>query len=236
MRGPSSLEWFLPNGRQLPILVNLGNNGEPAHIVCGFLGCNATPFNPLLATLPRVICLRRGSAGAELDHLLKLALSESSHARPGSDCVLTRLSEVLFIEVVRQHMATAPSNNTGWLAGLRDEHVGRALALLHRAPGRTWTLDELARDVGLSRSMLAERFVHFVGDTPMHYLAKWRMQIAAGLLTRGTASLVEVAAQVGYTSEAAFSRAFKRLVGIAPGFYRQGQHASADTHLSPMQG
>jgi AraC-like DNA-binding protein len=211
--------------------VNLGESGASAHIVCGFLGCDATPFNPLLATLPRLIRLRRGSAETELDHLLKLALNESNHARPGSECVLARLSEVLFIEVVRQHVTSAPSSNTGWLAGLRDEHVGRALAHLHRLPAHDWTLDKLAREVGLSRSMLAERFLQFVGDTPMHYLAKWRMQLAAGFLTRTGASLAEVASQVGYTSEAAFSRAFKRLVGIAPALYRQGQRASTNERV-----
>jgi AraC-like DNA-binding protein len=232
MRGPPELEQYaIANGRSLPITVNLGEGGPSAHVVCGFLGCDATPFNPLLATLPRLIRLRRGLVETELDHVLKLALNESTNARPGSECVLARLSEVLFIEVVRHHVASASSGNTGWLAGLRDEHVGRALAQLHRLPAHDWTLDKLARDVGLSRSMLAERFLQFVGDTPMHYLAKWRMQLAAGLLTRTTSSLAEVATQVGYTSEAAFSRAFKRLVGVAPALYRHGQRVRCNEHV-----
>jgi len=230
MRGPADIEQFrIPNGYPLPIAIELGESGDSAHLVCGFLGCDVTPFNPLLATLPRLLCRRRSSTETELDSLVRLALSESTRSRPGSECVLARLSEVLFLEVVRQHVAAAPMESAGWLAGLRDQHVGRALAHLHRQPAHPWTLDELARDTGLSRSMLAERFTQLVGEPPMQYLAKWRMQLAAGLLTRTSASLAEVSARVGYTSEAAFSRAFKRLVGVAPAFYRQGRTVKADT-------
>jgi AraC-like DNA-binding protein len=134
--------------------------------------------------------------------------------------VLARLSELMFVEVVRRHLATLPPDQPGWLGGLRDPHVGRALSLLHDRPTEDWSLDELASQVGLSRSALAERFTHFVGTPPMQYLAQWRMQLAAGLLANGSSSVAEVAFAVGYGSEAAFSRAFKRLVGVSPASWR----------------
>jgi AraC-like DNA-binding protein len=123
--------------------------------------------------------------------------------------------------VVRRHLESLPACGTGWLSGLRDEHVGRALALLHGHPERPWTLEELARKVALSRSTLAERFTHLVGQPPMQYLARWRMQVAAGLLSGGGASVAQVATEVGYASEAAFSRTFKKLVGMPPAAWRR---------------
>ena len=130
------------------------------------------------------------------------------------------------MEVVRRHLATLPLDHRGWLAGLRDEQVGRALAELHARPAQAWTLDDLARDSGISRSVLAERFNDFVGVPPMQYLAEWRMQLAAGLLSGTALGLAEIAARVGYGSEAALSRAFKRLVGIAPALWRQRRGAT----------
>ena len=130
--------------------------------------------------------------------------------------MLLRIGELLFVEVVRMHLATMDSEGRGWLAGLRDATVGRVLALMHREPQRKWTLDDLAHDAGTSRSVLAERFSHFVGETPMRYLAKWRLQRAAVLLLEGGAKVASVAQAVGYESEAAFSRAFKKETGAAP--------------------
>src|SRR5262249_30138644 len=157
---------------------------ERAEVICGFLGCDARPFNPLLSTLPRMIHLpRRDSDDRSLEHLVKLALAESMAQRAGGEVVLARLSELLFVEVVRRHLATLSPEEVGWLAGLRDDNVGRALGKLHLRPAHGWSLDELAREVGLSRSVFAERFTHFVGVPAMQYLSQWRMQLAAQLLS-----------------------------------------------------
>jgi AraC-like DNA-binding protein len=209
----------------LPIAMSLTPPGpDAAQVICGFLGCDAQPFNPLLATLPRVIHIphRLAAEGAALEPLIRIALSESLTRSPGSESMLARLSELLFIEVVRRYLATLPSETTGWLAGLRDALVGRSLSAIHGEPRRSWSLEELAREVGASRSVLAERFHHFVGTPPMQYLARWRMQLAASLLTGTNLGLSQIAERVGYGSEAAFSRAFKRLVGVAPSGWREG--------------
>ena len=205
-------------GAQFPILLVEGGTGAPAHVVCGFLGCDARPFNPLLATLPRMIHVKSG--GGLLEHLVGVAVAESTTRGAGGEVILARLSELLFVEVVRRYLATLPAEQTGWLAGLRDEFVGRALALLHDRPTDEWSLEELASSVGISRSALVERFTSLVGTPPMQYLAQWRMQLAAGLLANGSASVAEAAASVGYGSEAAFSRAFKKLVGVPPATWR----------------
>ena len=207
----------------LPIAISIeGGGSDRTQIICGFLGCDARPFNPLLATLPRVLHLRgSGESGSVLRHLVELAVAESGAPKAGSDCILSRLSELLFIEVVRRYVAALPAENTGWLAGLRDEQIGRALQKLHQRPAHAWNLEELAKDVGMSRSMLAERFTHFVGVPPIQYLAQWRIQLAAGLLRTNNSGLAEIAERVGYGSEAALSRAFKRWVGVAPALYRR---------------
>ena len=207
----------------LPISISIAGGGtDRTQVICGFMGCDARPFNPLLATLPRVMHLRsNGENGSVLRHLVDLAVTESSTPKPGSDCVLSRLSELLFIEVVRRYVAELPAENVGWFAGLRDEQVGRALQKLHQHPAQPWTLEELAKHVGMSRSMLAERFTHFVGVPPIQYLAQWRIQLAAVELRSNNSGLAEIAERVGYGSEAALSRAFKRWVGIAPALYRR---------------
>jgi AraC-like DNA-binding protein len=196
--------------------------GEATQLVCGFLGCDARPFNPLLNTLPRVLHLRSQAAApsTSLRLFLELALQESRQPRPGGECVLAKLSELLFVEAVRRHIDSLPAEEQGWLAGLRDEVVGRALSLLHTRPAHPWTIDELGRAVGLSRSALAERFTHFVGQPPMQYLSQWRMQLAARLLREGSASVASIAEEAGYASEAAFSRAFKKAVGTPPATWR----------------
>jgi len=142
--------------------------------------------------------------------------------RAGSETVLAKLSELMFIEVVRRHLASMPPEQAGWLAGLRDPFVGKALSLLHARPERAWTIEKLGKDVGLSRSVLAERFADLIGLPPMQYLAKWRMQIASRLLDGGNTNIASVAAKIGYGSEAAFSRAFKKTVGVPPSDWRRG--------------
>jgi AraC-like DNA-binding protein len=214
---------------RLPFLVSEGGGGaERLGLVCGFLGCDVRPFNPLLGSLPAVIHLRAAFAadGDPLGQLIRFAVAESRDRRPGGECVRLRLSELMFVEVVRRHLATLPAEATGWLAGLRDPIVGHALALLHQRPGDAWTLERLANDVGRSRSALAERFLELVGQPPMQYLAHWRIQVAARLLADGAAKVSAVALDVGYDSDAAFSRAFKRIAGMAPATWR-ARHARA---------
>jgi AraC-like DNA-binding protein len=194
-----------------------------ARVIAGFLGCDVAPFNPLLATLPRVVHVpATDHLDSVLHQLIEVALVESSSPRSGSGCVLSRLGELFFVEVMRRYLAGLPPANAGWYAGVCDENVGRALQHIHHHPARAWTLDELAKVAGMSRSMLAERFALLVGVPPIQYLAKWRIQLAASLLRAGKSSLAEVADRVGYGSEAALSRAFKRCVGLPPARYRQG--------------
>lgn len=213
----------------LPLAVHLGEGkGPSAHVMCGFLGCDARPFNPLLATLPRKIHVR----GAAEKHPLvaqffDLAVTESRSPKAGRECVLARLSELMFVEVVRSYADTFASERSGWFAGLSDELVARALSMLHERPSHTWTLEQLAKEVATSRSVLADRFNRLVGIPPMQYLMQWRMQLAGELLTVTGATLGEIATRVGYGSEAALSRAFKRQVGVAPARWREGERASA---------
>jgi AraC-like DNA-binding protein len=209
----------------LPFAVNYGGGGPPSvRLVCGFLASNAQPFNLLLDNLPAVIKAGNPQDGASnwLGEFIRVAISESRNRRAGGEGVLAKLSELMFIEVVRRHLESLPPVQTGWLAGLHDPFIGKALSLIHRSPARNWTIEELARDVGLSRSVLAERFADLVGLPPMHYLAKWRMQIASELLTGGSTNIATVAAETGYGSEAAFSRAFKKMVGVRPSAWRRG--------------
>jgi AraC-like DNA-binding protein len=154
-------------------------------------------------------------------------IEESRLGRSGADCILTRLAELMFIEVLRRYLDGLPPGQKGWLAGLRDDVVGRALTLLHGQPARPWTLAELARESASSRSNLARQFTLLVGQPPMQYLARWRMQVAANLLRQNTAKIANIAAQVGYDSEAAFSRAFKKATGVAPGAWRHGRHLTS---------
>jgi AraC-like DNA-binding protein len=222
MRGRLDLARFDAAREQpRPFALSVGAGATPsAHFVCGFLGCDARPFNPLLAALPRMIHVRDRAGGA-IEAFVRLALAEGADPRPGSDVVLGRLSELMFVDVVRRYLETLPAGRAGWLAGLREPFVGRALAALHASPARDWTLESLAREAALSRSALAERFTELVGQPPMQYLARWRMQLAAGQLAAGTDSVATIAAKVGYDSEAAFSRAFKKATGVAPGRWRK---------------
>jgi AraC-like DNA-binding protein len=227
MRGQPSVEAMRAAGTgRVPLAMSIDGGGpEKTRLVCGFLGCDARPFNPLLATLPRLIHLRATDGDDMLRRLVELAVIESAQARPGGDCALSRLSELLFVEVVRRYVAQLPPEGVGWFAGLRDENVGRALQKLHQAPAHDWSLEELAKACGLSRSVLAERFAQLVGVPPIQYLAQWRIQLAASLLRSGKSSLAEIAERVGYGSEAALSRAFKRQVGVAPALYRRAESA-----------
>jgi AraC-like DNA-binding protein len=210
---------------QLPILVEKGGHGaKRTKLICGFLGCDVLPFNPLLATLPRALIVGERDGDRWLSRFSDAALAEARSKRAGGETVLARLSELMFVEALRRHLERLPGAQTGWLAGLRDPSIGRALALLHGDPKHPWTLEALAAGASLSRSALAERFVHFVGKPPMQYLAQWRMQVASELLARGDSKVANIAREVGYDSEAAFSRAFKKSAGASPALWRKGAH------------
>jgi AraC-like DNA-binding protein len=192
-------------------------------LVCGFIGCDLKPFNPLIETLPRLLHVPASEGGAVSRQFAELAVAESTHRRPGSDALLERMSEMMFVDAVRRHVDTLAEGSTGWLAGLGDRFVGRALALLHERPSAGWNIEDLSKQVGLSRSSLIERFIARIGQPPMQYLAQWRMQIASQLLRDTHSSVASIALDVGYDSEAAFARAFKRIVGAPPGAWRRSQ-------------
>jgi AraC-like DNA-binding protein len=230
--------FFAPKPPQLPFSLSVtalgattarldGGGGARTKVVCGFLGCDARPFNPLLASMPRV--LRMPGLAAEgsswIANFLRSVVEESNRKRPGGEAVLERMSEMLFVEVLRRYVDSLPPDQTGWLAGMRDAAVGRALGLLHEKPAEAWSLERLAEAAALSRSTLYERFIHFIGQPPMQYLAQWRMQLAARWLRDTDAKVIEVALEVGYENEPAFSRAFKRAVGESPGAWRRAYRA-----------
>jgi len=200
-----------------------GGGGPPTRLVCGFLGCDSAESNPVISTLPSAIRLKAEDGGSAewIRSTFQYAADEVAAGRPGSETVLAKLSELLFVESVRRYAETLPEGQTGWLAGLRDPYVARTLAMFHRDVARSWTIEELSREVGLSRSALADRFTRLIGAPPMHYLANWRMQAAAQKLRNSSASLAQIADEVGYDSEAAFSRAFKKAFGAAPATWRR---------------
>jgi AraC-like DNA-binding protein len=201
-----------------------GGGGAATRFVCGYLACERSTFRPLFEALPRLMCipLGGGPAAALLHELLRAGVRESATARPGAASVLAKVAELLFVEAMRRYMETLPPGGKGWLAGVRDAQVGRALGLLHAEPARAWTVDQLAREVALSRSALAERFSTLVGEAPMRYLARWRLALAAQALRDGRESVARLAERAGYESEAAFSRAFKREFGVPPAGWRKG--------------
>lgn len=217
--------YYRPNDRALPfVLSELGGTGEKSRFVCGYLGCDARPFNPLLDALPRKLHVKGSSTGGQLmHHLIRAALEETESPRAGGETILSKLSELMFLQAVRQQIDGLPAESTGWLAALRDQNVGAALRLMHGRPAEPWTLDSLAREVGLSRSVFAERFSQLMVAPAMHYLSNWRLQLAANLLKQDRLSIAQVAAKVGYESEAAFNRAFKKQVGAPPGAWRRAR-------------
>ena len=220
---PNTKLYYRPADQQLPfLLTEIGGTGEPARFVCGYLSCDATPFNPLLDALPRMTVVKAGGDDGDLAaSLIKAALAEGGSHRAGGETILAKLSELLLVETVRRHLDTLTDNSQGWLSGLRDPVVGKVLRLIHGEPARDWTIENLARETGLSRSALAERFTRLVQQPPMQYLARWRMQLAARALERPSMSIADVAEEVGYQSEAAFNRAFKKYVGEPPGVWRK---------------
>jgi AraC family transcriptional regulator, alkane utilization regulator len=200
-----------------------GNSGKTARIICGFLACDRRLAEPILLSLPRLlkVSMRDGGTAAWVQSSIRHSVAESASSRPGSAVVLARLSEVLFAEAVRHYMDELPPGQSGWLAALRDRYVGRTLSLLHEQPAHGWTVDELAKKVGLSRSALGERFNALIGSPPMRYLTRWRTSLAASQLRKSNVSITRIAADVGYESEAAFNRAFKKEFGLPPAAWRK---------------
>jgi len=206
--------------------IRYGGGGEKTQIVCGFVGTDVRQ-HPLIDALPPVLTLDlNGTPSCDwVARSFRYASEELGSARPGSAAVLAMLSELLFVEAIRQYVATLPPDRRGWLSGLRDPVVGRALALLHTQIARAWTAEELAREVFLSRSAFAERFTALIGVPPIKYLATWRMQVAAQRLRETQRSIAQIATDVGYESEAAFTRAFKREFAASPAAWRKPRPA-----------
>jgi AraC-like DNA-binding protein len=215
--------------------IRLGQGqGVRTSVVCGFLGCDARPYNPLLAALPRSMHVR-GIGVGWLSEFPRQVIAEAWQTRVGGATMLTRMAELMFVEVVRRYTEELPAHRAGWLAGLRDPIVAPALAALHERPAHGWSLAELARVAASSRTVLTERFAQTVGLPPMQYLTEWRLQLAAEQLATGARKVAAVAAEVGYESEAAFSRAFKRSTGHAPAAWRRmRQNGAAHSSAVPV--
>jgi AraC-like DNA-binding protein len=205
-----------------------GGGGAKTQLLCGYFGCEM-PFGPLLSALPPVLKLdvRSSASGAWIESSFRFAASEIAAGRLGSATVIAKLSELMFVEALSRFVASQPVERCAWLAGLRDAHIGRALAVLHARPTEPWTAESLAREIGMSRSVFAERFCSLVGQPPMQYLTLWRMHMAAQQLREGRCSVAQAGFAVGYESEAAFSRAFKRQFGASPGTWARGQARDA---------
>ena len=248
----------LPTGTSDELLqLSYGGGGNKSRFLCGYLGCDQR-FAPLIGALPTMLLVRsrngqtavegirggtksadvRTSVGTWLSTTLGYTIHEAASSRPGNAAMLGRLTEIMFLDIVREYMQQLPPGQTGWLAGLQDPHVGKALRLMHAEPGRRWTVEQIAREAGTSRSALAERFTELLGEAPMHYLATWRIHLARQLLCEPARSIPDIAVRVGYESEAAFSRAFKRLVGTPPAAWGRAAakaprpQASSGSHAS----
>jgi AraC-like DNA-binding protein len=210
------------------VLYRNGGGGEPTLFVCGYMECDRELSRTFLGGLPPVfkVNIRNDHAGQWLENSIKFSAAEAGANRAGSDAVLARLSEALFVETMRRYMAELPMQQTGWLAGARDPAVGMALAHLHRDPEFPWTVASLARQVGVSRSVLAARFRHYLGEPPMTYLSRWRLQLGARMLTSTSYSVARISGEVGYESEPAFNRAFKREFGSPPARFRMREKSS----------
>jgi AraC-like DNA-binding protein len=204
-------------------LLDLGGGGASSWFICGFLACDPQLSQAFIAGLPPLIKIniRDDPSGIWLENSLKFAVAQAANREAGSSAMLTKLSEVFFAEMLRRYVRELPEGQTGWLAGARDAEVGRALTLLHNQPAHPWTVAELARQTGLSRTVLSERFRHFLAESPMAYLTRWRLQLGARALTATSHSVTQIASEVGYESEAAFNRAFKREYGLPPARYRR---------------
>jgi AraC-like DNA-binding protein len=224
-RPVDSIQTFAKNLSQGLKLARFGGGGEITRFVCGYFACDPRLSEIFLSGLPPMLKVHVANepSGRWLEQSIRFSVNDVNGSHAGSGLVLARLSEVLFVETLRRYINSLPPEQTGWLAGARDPIIGQALALLHKEPAEPWTISELARRVGLSRTRLAERFRHFLEESPMAYLAKWRLKLGAEILQSSEDSVAEIAATVGYGSEAAFNRAFKREFDCPPAQYRRSQ-------------
>jgi transcriptional regulator GlxA family with amidase domain len=209
--------------------MTVGGGGTPTRIVCGFLGGEEVRANPVLSTAPAVLHLdaSRQSSAEWIRSTFLYAAREIAAGRAGTEVVMAKLSELLFVDAIRCYVEALPEDQTGWLAGLKDPFVARAMALLHARVSAPWTVDDLGRQVGLSRSALAERFTRIIGVPPMQYLANWRIHAAAHELLGSSKAMLQIAQEFGYDSEASFTRAFKRLMGAPPATWRRRRGMAA---------
>ena len=208
-------------------LLRVGGGGAPSRFICGFLACDRHLSQAFLGGLPPLIKVnvRDDPSGQWLENSLKFSVTEAANRQAGASGMLTKLSEVVFAETLRRYARAMPQGETGWLAAARDPEVGTALTLLHHRHAHPWTVAELAREVGLSRTVLAARFRHFLGEPPVAYLTRWRLGLGARALASTSHSVAQIASEVGYESEAAFNRAFKREYGLPPARYRKEDKA-----------
>ena len=205
-----------------------GGGGDVSRFVCGYMSCDPYLSRPILSGLPPVfkVNVRTDSSGNWLESSILHLVEEAASGRVGSEAMLAKLSEALFVDTLRRYVASLPEQQMGWLAGTRDPIVGKSLGLLHSRIAHPWTIADLADEVGISRSGLVERFTRYLSEPPMAYLTRWRLQVAARTLERTSRGVAEIAADVGYESEAAFNRAFKREFGQPPGRYRSDRKGS----------
>jgi AraC-like DNA-binding protein len=205
-----------------------GGGGEISRFVCGYMTCDPYLSRPILSGLPPVfkVNIRTDRSGHWLENSIMHLVEEAASGQIGSEAMLAKLSEALFVDTLRRYVAGLPEQQTGWLAGTRDPIVGKSLGLLHSRVAHPWTIADLADQVGISRSALVERFTRYLAEPPMAYLTRWRLQLAARSLERTSRGVADIAADVGYESEAAFNRAFKREFGQPPGRYRSDHKSS----------
>jgi AraC family transcriptional regulator, alkane utilization regulator len=255
---PVSIRDIYPNvTRERIAVLKYGGGGECARFICGYLHSDQQ-FDPLLNSLPTLICVRTRNGALTLETLdrdgrriqpvenhreaewwqasLRYLISETDAPGPGNRAALARLAETLFVEVLRWQFRYAKQNHDGWLAGVQDAQIGRVISLIHALPHRPWTVDELAKEAAMSRSALAKRFVDLVGESPMQYLTGWRMHLARHLLRESKLGIGEIAGRVGYESDAAFNRAFRRLVGLPPALWRQNNDGVEGGRVTPIIG
>jgi len=211
----------------------MGGGGEITKFICGYMTCEPQLSRIFLGGLPPMlkVHIRDDASGQWLENSIRYSVDNADALSPGGETVLAKLSEVLFIETLRRYIALLPREQTGWLAGVRDPEVGKALALLHRQPSHPWTIAALASEVGISRSVLAERFRRYLSETPMAYLTRWRLQLGAQMLMSTSSSVAEIAAEVGYESEPSFNRAFKRKFGLPPARFRNQVKLGRSEHV-----
>jgi AraC-like DNA-binding protein len=215
--------------------MHAGGGGATTRFVCGYLTLDPLLCGPILESLPPIltVSVRTDPSGHWLEQSILHLLEESASNRAGSDAMLAKLSEALFVDTLRRYVTGLPDQTTGWLAGARDPVVGKSLALLHKRPEYPWTIAGLAADVGVSRSSLVERFTRYLAEPPMAYLTGWRLRLAAQALTSSPKGVADIAAAVGYESEAAFNRAFKRAFAVPPARYRRQSRNPAGSPGSP---